>query len=735
MKLNLFLEKFVKICLYIAPLFLLVFYQKTIYPFITFKTYGFSLVIELMVIAWVILAYREPRFRPKITPITKAVFLFLVAVTISGLLGGNPMRSLWSTPERDLGIIALWHFFAYYLALTVAVGGAAWKKYMQYVFWIGVAAALFALLQIVAPGVFYTTVGSRAGGTTGNPTYLAGYLLTQLFLGYQLIRSSKGGLRIAYGIGALIMFIAFVNANTRGAILGLAAGLFFVVAWLAYRRYKTGGGFRKIVISGAALLIIFAGIAYATHDSPVWKHIPGINRFASFSASDLSIANRFIAWEVALKGFVEHPVLGAGFENFRSVSDAHYEPRLFRGGLSETYFDKPHNVPLEILATTGVLGFAAYLWLLYVVWRRIEGVTAEHQYRVFARAAFIAYIVQSLFLFDTFGTYLNLFIGLAAVVCFSSKIEQSHLSAKSNRMALVAAGLSVPVCLVLATAHISVLRGNLAHYQMLNNMVQDRAPEAIAAYERANDLYYPFKILLSQDLLTSIASQVQQVTLPNAVQFLERALADAEASAQNEPQNYFLRISIADARTVFYRINPKYLVGIDEDIAKAEMISPNRQQTLFVRAKAKVLQGDKNGAFEDMRAAIALDPLSPESHWNYALMLVRFSTGGEALAEFSRAIELGRAPGPAFEYAMLGGIFGDAEQYEKAYAFFKRASELEPTNKEYLLKYGLVSYYMGKRDEARDIFLKLLEMAPEVKQSTNWPQLKEIFESVGITGL
>jgi hypothetical protein len=97
--------------------------------------------------------------------------------------------------------------------------------------------------------------------------------------------------------------------------------------------------------------------------------IPFLGRFSASNLNDASIANRLTAWSNAWQGFKQHPILGVGPENFRKVSDLYFDPLVIKGGASENYFDKPHSLLLEILSTSGLLGFLAFLYLLYLAFK------------------------------------------------------------------------------------------------------------------------------------------------------------------------------------------------------------------------------------------------------------------------------------------------------------------------------------------------------------------------------
>jgi len=50
--------------------------------------------------------------------------------------------------------------------------------------------------------------------------------------------------------------------------------------------------------------------------------------------------SRFIVWNMAWKGFEEHPVLGWGQESFNYVFNKYYNPKLYN---QEQWFDRTHD--------------------------------------------------------------------------------------------------------------------------------------------------------------------------------------------------------------------------------------------------------------------------------------------------------------------------------------------------------------------------------------------------------
>ncbi len=745
MTLEHFCKRAITIGLYVAPLFLLVFYKQTLYPFITLKTYGFYLVIELAALAWFYLAFKGSQYRPHLNRIHSAILIFLAVFTVGGLISHNPLQALFSTPERAIGIIGLWHFYMYFLLLSIFLEKQDWKKYLTYLFWVSVAVSLFAFLQYIAPSVFYVGGGERPGGTLGNPAYLAGYLLTYLFLGWALLRTSSKNPanRIYVSIATLIVLFSFLNANTRGAMLGFLAGLALLIGGFLYDRYKAVSGVSggKLIAVAAGIVIVLIGLVYSTHDSNLWRNVPGINRLLAFSANDASINNRLIGWRIALKGFVQNPILGVGFENFREISDANYDPRQLRGGFSETYFDKPHSTPFEMLATGGIIGFAAYIYLLWIIWRGISRLQISPNHRRLAYAAFIGYLIQGFFLFDTFGTYLNLFAGLAALLVFgqgtASVAPTGATDNSKNKFRRIFTGLVGGLGVAaLFYAHTSTVYANTQHYVMLDHFTGEDAKPGMVAYQNAQQSYYPFKTLLVQDAFSLISRQSQLVLVPDSARYIAPIFADARAAIEQQPDNYPLRISFADAQITLGRFGKKFLANAASDLAVAFKLSPKRQQNWYVSAKLKLTANDFSGALADLQESIDLDPIASAPYYHYGLLEYPYSSDKtHALKMFDQALELGYHPESAQEYAQLGGYFGEEGLYDRAYSLFLAAHELAPENNEILAKLGIISYYRDDQEKAREYFTLLRKQVPDLKESENYPAFQEIFSELGMSEL
>lgn len=171
-------------------------------------------------------------------------------------------------------------------------------------------------------------------------TCLAGYL--NLVLPFALACSLiQVGARLRFL--AILCFItataALLLTETRGAVLAFA-GTLLLGAILLPRKLKS----RRVLVVLILVTILGSG-SLLGHLSPRYSSI-----------EDDSGVMRFVFWDAAWGMFASSPLIGAGYGNF--------------GGLYELAGEEirrdVHNIYLQLLAETGVTGFAIFFLLLFI---------------------------------------------------------------------------------------------------------------------------------------------------------------------------------------------------------------------------------------------------------------------------------------------------------------------------------------------------------------------------------
>lgn len=437
-------QQIARFFLYTVPLALVLVLPSTFFPFIGAKYYVFRLLVTLAgicaVMGWAFenepLSLKE-RFGPILRSPAAIGFMFLTgAVLLAAAFAYDPVAAFWSNFERGEGAFQFIHYFAFFVLMaTLFTERSHWKTIM----WTSIVAAggvaLYGVLAAVAPTAFLGPYGSLEGsffqrlflsatrfqGSLGNAAYVTPYFMFIAAYILWIWHSAKSRVKstIFAFIGLLLSGTFFMLSGTRGAFLGLVAGLFIGAVYYAWKRPK----YRKWVFGVIALGIIAFGVLFGLRNNEQVAKLPGA-RFLQIDFSQMTAQTRFWTWNAAFKGFMDRPVLGYGPENFPVVFDKHFDARHFEPGRnSETWFDRAHNIVLDYLATTGVIGLAAWLSFIVLIFVQVARVIRRRVLSTFEEALLIGvpvgYVVQSLVLFDVLPIFMNLGIVAALAVAAS----------------------------------------------------------------------------------------------------------------------------------------------------------------------------------------------------------------------------------------------------------------------------------------------------------------------------
>jgi putative inorganic carbon (hco3(-)) transporter len=200
---------------------------------------------------------------------------------------------------------------------------------------------------------------------------------------------------------------AVVLTFSRGAAL---AAMFLCVALIALRYMKLR---HAIVPLLAAVVVIAMTPEYATRLSTLLKmRSPGMR------AADASIQERSAIYASGFHIFLDHPLLGVGIgqapEYLPEYSNFNGHSRLRRKMGA-------HNMYLESLAETGILGFSLLMAMVGVTLRRLlqlrrywKSRNSEYAHTITSiLLAIVVFLVTGLFLHLAYGRYFWLLLALA----------------------------------------------------------------------------------------------------------------------------------------------------------------------------------------------------------------------------------------------------------------------------------------------------------------------------------
>lgn len=181
--------------------------------------------------------------------------------------------------------------------------------------------------------------------------------------------------------GLLMLTAALLLTASRSALLAVAAGVMVIVMARGVRR--------RLVRT-----LLVGGLVVAPFVPLLISYAASLNKLTI----DASAGQRLVTWKRAYTLFIEHPVLGIGFNSTR-VAQAAKGWQPIGGG--DTGFD---GGILFVAVMTGVLGAALYLLMLWHVlgaarraWRDADLPAADRAHATGTAAITVGIVVQSFF--------------------------------------------------------------------------------------------------------------------------------------------------------------------------------------------------------------------------------------------------------------------------------------------------------------------------------------------------
>lgn len=323
-------------------------------------------------------------------PMLVPALAYLGVSALSALFSGDFAHTL--VGDRFDGLISLAAGFLLFCATALFLD--SWDRVRFFLAANAVTAVLVSLygvmqkfgLDPVSAWIWRWPGGERVASTVGNPVLLASYLTLMLGAALALYFLARGRRERVLWLGALALVgTCWLYTYTRGAWFGVVVAL-PIVLWLARRRL---GGVRPLLAPLAVIAaVMVAGQLAAQLLSPTGTasaadragaQTPRLLSAGSASASttvalvqeeplsvrETSVRLRLLIWRDTVPVILERPLLGHGPDNFTRPFIRHQGEDLraiLRANV--VYMDKAHNQILQVAATTGLLGLAAYLWLL-----------------------------------------------------------------------------------------------------------------------------------------------------------------------------------------------------------------------------------------------------------------------------------------------------------------------------------------------------------------------------------
>src|SRR3989344_4200363 len=230
------LKNAIKIGIFILPFLPYLVTSSLFFPFITGKNFTFRIVIEVLIVLWSLLVLHNRVYHPRMSVVLWSVLGFFGVLVLSTIFSINSYKSFWSNAERMEGLFGMLHVLAFFLIATGVFRKKEWVQFFLVVLVASVGVAFHGIGQLL--GLYDIHQGGvRVDANFGNAAYFAGYSLFIIFVSLLFVaRVKRGGdvpfarfrtpMQWALGVLASVFLLLLYFNATRGAMLGLLAGLF-----------------------------------------------------------------------------------------------------------------------------------------------------------------------------------------------------------------------------------------------------------------------------------------------------------------------------------------------------------------------------------------------------------------------------------------------------------------------------------------------------------------------------
>lgn len=761
----------VKIGLWAIPVLPIYISSSLLFPFITGKNFAFRIAVEIIFVLWAGLAAASSAYRPRLTPIFKAVTIFVGIVFLADLFSPNPMRSFFSNYERMEGFMMIGHLYLYFIMLvSVFKTRRDWITFFHVSLAVSIAVCFYALLQRLG---FKRSIqgGFRVDATIGNPTYLGAYLLYHVWLIALLMREfwRKRWAVALYGAALVFELIIIYFTATRGVVLALVASGILFSGWVTlgwnsfFARAPAAPGSqgafqefgwrtpRKIAAIIFAMCILIPLFLWLARSSALVHSSPALERLTNYSLNEGTISARRMIWGMSWKGALERPLLGWGQENYYLVFQKYYNPGLYG---EEPWFDRSHNIIFDWLVHAGFPGLASYLAILVVaLWGLARALRARRipaGHALILIGLFVSSFFQNLFVFDNLNTYL-LFFGFLAYTAgalvgdVETAARNANASAHNKNTAIgnraaratgFVSGRAIATSLVLGAGAIALIialharaiqEGKTLLVTLQRYAAGAPMPELIDGFKRALS-YHTFGDTEVREQLANVARDIphnDRFSKDDQKQFMELAVGELQKQIDNPAKDVKHVLFLGALYSRAAQLDAKYLMEAEKAFQEAIRLSPTKQLIYFELAQVYLAAQRPDLAVAVMRRAWEINKDFREVGVNLWAVAV-LAKNADAVNEVRAG--LGPAALSTEQLLRVANAYQRTNDFKSATELYGLVVDKAPDNTRIRAIYAALLAEVGRYDEARQQTEETLRRDPDPETQREGKQFLEILK-------
>jgi len=314
----------------------------------------------LLLSAFVLVRRLRGETKVRRTTLDLPILAYVASAGLSTLLAPNMNLAFFGEYGRLEGFMTIATYAAlFWLTIQSLPNSAAARSVLRALLAGAFIVSVVAVLQAVAGALVDgpSSNAAHAVGTFGNPNALAAYLAMAIPFGVGEFRHAISTTeRLVAGNVVVIMAIALLLTFGRGGWVGAAVGVAIVLA-------AARPSLRLVAKIGAAsaglVVAILVAATLMSAGGPSIAHSTATRMVSMLDPVGGTGAIRLHIWKDTLGMIASRPLVGYGPDRFGMVF-----PKFQTGAWSRlSIIDESHSELLQIAATQGIVGLAAFAWL------------------------------------------------------------------------------------------------------------------------------------------------------------------------------------------------------------------------------------------------------------------------------------------------------------------------------------------------------------------------------------
>jgi tetratricopeptide (TPR) repeat protein len=338
------------------------------------------------------------------------------------------------------------------------------------------------------------------------------------------------------------------------------------------------------------------------------------------------------------------PIFGWGLDNYKWGFLKHFIPQMVNNNPNDVNLGKAHNMPLEILATTGIVGFSTFLFFYCCVALDLKMIWISQNYSHLLilplALGMIAYFVFNIFLFDVFESFLTLPLALLAI----DSLKNEKISPKKTNKSLNILFLIVAALCILVFVYSDILKPfqTSIDYGMANYYIKKhKADKALALLLKTTneDNFAVRKDLIG--LCMTYTEEADYLDDNSKIQITNILSQELDKEIERFPM--FL-----DLQSLQVRLNLYGSLPTPENISKATAIqqklvdyAPDFLNYRVDQAFLYGLKGDFDKSLEESNFVLSKTSKLPQAFWYKGIVLYQKGQRQEAMNNYLLALQNG----------------------------------------------------------------------------------------------